>query len=281
MTIGVVGLGLMGGSLAQAARAAKTAPPHRVLGADRDPQTLSQALEDGTLDGVLDRESLGTCDLVILALYPQAAVEYLTREAASLKKGAWVVDFCGVKRPVCEALEPLSLAHGFHFVGGHPMAGRERSGYGAATPGLFGGASMVLTPHDDTPGQVLGGLEEFFLSLGFGRILCTDPATHDRMIAYTSQLAHVLSNAYIKSPASLTHKGFSAGSFQDLTRVARLNPAMWTQLFLDNRDFLVQEIDQLCQRLTAYGDALEAGDGEELFRLLQEGNDWKIRSEDL
>lgn len=277
-TIGVVGLGLMGGSLAQAVGAYSS---HQVLGADQDETTLDRALADGTLAGVLDRENLSACDLLILALYPQATVEYLTREAPYLKPGAWVVDFCGVKRQVCEALEPLSLAHGFHFVGGHPMAGRERSGYDAATPELFQGASMVLTPHPDTPGEVVEGLEAFFLSLGFGRMLTTDPATHDRMIAYTSQLAHVLSNAYIKSPAALVHKGFSAGSFQDLTRVARLNPAMWTQLFLDNRDCLIGEIDQLCQRLTAYGDALRAGDEAELTRLLQEGSDWKIRSDAL
>ncbi|MDR1628897.1 MAG: prephenate dehydrogenase [Oscillospiraceae bacterium] len=275
MVVGVVGLGLIGGSMAQAVRANTS---HTVLGMDQNAQVEAEALQSKVLDGILNEETLPNCDFLLLALYPQVAVAYMETHAASLKKGACVVDLCGVKRVVSDALVPLSLTHGFHFIGGHPMAGREKSGYAAANPDLFQGASMILTPHDKTPADVLTRTEAFFQALGFGGIRITDEETHDRMIAYTSQLAHVLSNAYIKSPQALRHKGFSAGSFQDLTRVATLNADMWTQLFLDNRDFLTEEIDALCERLAAYSEALKAQDKKALHALLQEGSDWKAKT---
>lgn len=299
MNIGIVGLGLIGGSMA---KAIKEFTGHTVWGQDKDFKTQAQALAEGVLDGVLDEESLGQCQILLLALYPRATIDFLFAHADKISKNAWVVDLCGVKEPVCQAVAPLASRHGFYFAGGHPMAGRERSGYGAAEARLFCGASMLLTPPDTGPdGPVLGkpapgglapsaaqpeapapasllqGLETFFLSLGFRTVHFTSPAEHDQVIAYTSQLAHVLSNAYVKSTAALQYENFAGGSFQDLTRVATLNVEMWTELFFLNRENLIKEIDGLCGRLAAYSDALSRQDAAAMAALLQEGCDWKAR----
>lgn len=272
ITIGIVGLGLIGGSMA---KAIQRHTAHAVWGLDQNEAVQAQALAEGVLDGILDEDSLARCQILLLALYPGDTVEYLTRQEQNIPKGAWVVDLCGIKRPVCAAALPLAERRGFHFVGGHPMAGKERSGYAVSHENLFAGASMLLTPHSAAPAQVTAGLEEFFFSLGFGTVHRTTPEEHDRVIAYTSQLAHVLSNAYVQSPAALRHREFSGGSFQDLTRVATLNEAMWTELFLENQDFLLDELEGLCSRLQAYRDALAAGNAGELHALLREGCRWK------
>ena len=272
MEIGIVGLGLIGASMAQAV---KRFTPHRVWGAELARDVLQRALEEQAVDGMLDEQRLGDCDLLLLALYPQAAVDWITARADKLKKDACVVDLCGVKRYVCGALEPLASKYSFFFVGGHPMAGREVSGYGAASAELFLGASMILTPGAETPRARLAQLEAFFASLGFSGVQYASSDEHDRIIAYTSQLAHVLSSAYVKSPSALSYRGFSAGSFRDMTRVAALNETMWTELFLRNRDHLADEIESLCARLAEYGQALRAENAEELCCLLREGRERK------
>lgn len=274
MEIGIVGLGLIGGSMAKAIQAHTD---HRVFGYDRDAAAQAQALADGAIYGVLDERALRSCRLLLLALYPSATVDFVIQHADHIGAQARVVDLCGVKRFVCDAINPIADRCGFYFVGGHPMAGRERSGYGVSSASLYQGASMLLTPGEATPSDVLDELEQFFLTLGFGTVSRTEAEEHDRMIAYTSQLAHVLSNAYVKSPRALRHKQFSGGSFQDLTRVATLNETMWSELFLHNKDHLIEEIDALCARLAAYGDALRANDEAGLRALLREGCEWKER----
>ena len=270
--IGVIGLGLIGGS---AAKALKAHTPHLVYGADRDRQVLGAALHEGTIDGALTPERLHECDVVLPALYPGATVCWVREMAPHIAQKALMVDLCGVKRAVHEQLRPLARDRGFYYIGGHPMAGTERSGYGASAADLFGGASMILTPDADTPSPVLQKAERLFLSMGFGGVTLSTPEHHDRIIAYTSQLAHVLSSAYVKSPSATAYRGFSAGSFRDMTRVARLNETMWTELFLDNSDFLAEEVEGLSQRLTEYAAALRQRDGERLCALLREGRERK------
>lgn len=274
MVIGIVGLGLIGGSFA---KALKSRTAHHVLGLDRDKAVERRALEENMLDGRLDDASIAQCDLLLVALYPQAAIEFIKRQAERIKKGDCVVDLCGVKRPVCSEIHPLARENGFTFVGGHPMAGSERSGYAAAKADLFAGASMILTPQLDEAESVRKALEPFFLSIGFGCVHITDPAEHDHMIAYTSQLAHVLSSAYVQTPSALRHKGFSAGSFKDMTRVATLNEDMWTELFMLNRDHLADELEALCGRLAAYSSALRAQNDNALKSLLHKGCEYKAQ----
>ena len=271
-TVGVVGLGLIGGSIAKAIRAYTDCT---LYGYDADGAVLSRAMEEGTLSGVLTPEGLNTCDLVVVALYPEATVDYVTRNQDQFRKGGLVMDTGGVKSVVCTPLEAVARESGFHFIGGHPMAGIERSGYANAVPELFQGASLILTPYDHTPESCVSEIWSLMRQLGFGHLQIATPAQHDHIIAYTSQLAHVVSCAYVGSPSAPNFQGFSAGSFQDMTRVARLNETMWTELFLENRDYLAQEIDSLAQRLAEYGRAVGQGDREALYSLLQQAHQRK------
>ena len=276
MNIGIVGLGLIGGSLAKTAKLHTSAT---VLGCDRDEQTIKQAILMGAIDREMVPGDLESCDVVLVALYPAAIVQWITEHAEQFKPDALVIDCGGVKQVICDRLVPLAKARGWHFIGGHPMAGRERSGFKYARDDLFDRASMILTPVDvELP--VLQRARDFFMDLDFRRVQFTTPATHDEMIAYTSQLAHIVSSAYVKCPLAGRHKGFSAGSFADMTRVARLNEDMWTELFFDNRDALLPEVEGLVQRLTAYRDALQQGDRDGMRALLREGREVKERLEE-
>ena len=264
-TVGVVGLGLIGGSIAKAIRVYTDCT---LYGYDADGAVLSRAMEEGTLSGVLPPESLKDCDLVIVALYPEATVDYVTRNREQFRKGGLVVDTGGVKSVVCTPLEAVARESGFHFIGGHPMAGIERSGYANAFPELFQGASLILTPYDHTPESCVSEIWSLMRQLGFGHLQIATPAQHDHIIAYTSQLAHVVSCAYVGSPSAPNFQGFSAGSFQDMTRVARLNEDMWTELFLENREALVQEIDTLVEELAAFAYTIRRGDRNNLRAML-------------
>lgn len=278
MTVGILGLGLIGGSFARAFRAAGA----EVLAYDTDPDVLAAAMVE-TVAGELDDASVGRCDLIVLAAYPAACVSWLRDHAELLGScsdvaagtGPVVIDTAGVKGPVCGEAFVLAAEHGFAFVGAHPMAGAENSGFAFARPDLFRGAPMVLTPppSDDIARLLLlDRVNTLLAPAGFGSMSVTDPAEHDRVIAFTSQLAHVVSNAYVKSPTARSHHGFSAGSYRDLTRVAHLNAPMWAELMMDDAENLSREIGWLVDALRAYRDALDAGDRDRLRMLLAEGD---------
>ena len=277
MIFGIVGLGLIGGSLA---RSIKFHSDNTVYGADLNETALLQARMVNAIDGELTEETLGQCDVTLIALYPQAAVDWTLKHLDQFKPGSFVIDCCGVKRFVCDALFPAFAGKQAIFMGGHPMAGRERSGFTFAQDDLFENASMILAPAPGTEVETIRRAKEIFLSIGFGRVRFTTPQEHDEMIAFTSQLAHVVSSAYVKTPLAFRHKGFSAGSFRDMTRVARLNEDMWTELFLENDDLLLEQTESLIRELEKYRDALAARDEEGLRRLLREGREIKEALED-
>ena len=227
----------------------------------------------GAIDAPLTAENLKECDLVLVAIRPAAAVKWVKEHAEGIRRDAILVDLCGVKRAVVRDLAPVAEQYGFAYIGGHPMAGRERGGFTAATDSLYVGASMILTPDKRTDMQLLETLKAFFLDIGFASLTFSDPEEHDRIIAFTSQLAHIVSSAYVKSPEAQKRRGFSAGSFQDMTRVARLDEDMWTELFLDNGDNLANEIDSLIARMQAYSTAIKAKDADTLCELLREGRE--------
>ena len=272
MNIGIVGLGLIGGSMAKSIKA-RTA--HTVCGTDLDQETMMMARMCGAIDAPLTDENLPQCDLVLVAICPGAAIEWVKVHAGRIAKSAILVDLCGVKRVVVEALTPIAQANGFAYIGGHPMAGTERGGFTAASDSLYEGASMILTPDERTDMQLLETLKDFFLDLGFAGLTFSTPEEHDRIIAFTSQLAHITSSAYVKSPEAQKRRGFSAGSFRDMTRVARLDEKMWTELFLDDADFLTTELDILIGHLSEFSQALKARDGARLQALLREGREKK------
>lgn len=273
MNIGIVGLGLIGGSIA---KAIKENTEHRVYGIDIKEPVIYKAILLEAIDERLTVENIDQCDLIIVALYPKAAIDYIKTHRGDFKKGAMVVDCCGIKNDIFNAIAPIAEEEGFHFVGGHPMAGIEFSGFEHSKKTLFKNASMVLTPPADFDIPALDQLKKMWVAIGFTNVQIATPEEHDRIIAFTSQVAHVISSAYIKSPAASEHRGFSAGSYRDLSRVAKLNPDMWTELFLRNRENLVNEIDEVIAHLTEYKEVIRDGKEEDLRRLLHEGSQRKV-----
>lgn len=272
MTIGVVGLGLIGGSLC---KTIKKNTSHTVYGFDLDNTISTYALMDGGIDQILDDENISECDFILLCVYPKATVEFLKEKAQLIKKDAVVIDCGGVKKAICESCFDVANEHGFTFIGGHPMAGLHHSGYKNSTADLFIDASMILTPQSTDDITLLENVTLFIKSLGFSTVTVTTPDEHDTIIAFTSQLAHVVSNAYVKSPQAKVHKGFSAGSYKDMTRVARLNENMWAELFLENKEHLIFEIDHLIDSLNEYKTAMQNDDADTLKALLKDGSDRK------
>ena len=267
MTVGIVGLGLIGGSFAKAYHQAG----HRVLALEKDPSVLDFAILSGAVQGALTPDEIPQCDLILVAVYPAAAVEFFRENADRFGDKPLVMDCCGVKREVCDAVFPLAREKGFTFLGGHPMAGTHNSGFKYATADLFRRAPMVLVPDSFHDIQLLSRAKALLEPAGFARFSVTTAQEHDKMIAFTSQLAHVVSNAYIKSPTARLHRGFSAGSYKDMTRVAWLNPTMWAELFLEDKDFLLDELDTLMASLAQYREAIAGDDLPRLTALLEDG----------
>ncbi len=265
LRVGVVGLGLIGGSFAKAAARAG----HTVIGFD--PALDAPALAPFGIATASPEEIARTCELVILALPPRAVVPWVETHAEEFATGAIVVDVAGVKTVVCKALERFAFQNRWTFIGGHPMAGREVNGFAAADATLFNGASMILTPFPSCGRGPLDRLFAFFAELGFGGTVTTTPEHHDRMIAITSQLAHVVSSAYVQDPLARQHAGYSAGSFHDMTRVARLDPDIWRDLFMANQTALTEVLDRLIACLGEYRNAIANGDGATLHSLLAAG----------
>ena len=265
-TVGIVGLGLIGGSMA---KSIKKHSDCRVYAFDIKESTMKQALDSGAIDGKL--ENLSTVDLLVVALFPQDTVNYVKEHAGQLHPGAIICDICGVKEKIIPEAAVACRAAGVEFIGCHPMAGREKWGFENSDENLFSHASMIMTPEGADEQQVQE-LEDFWKKIGVGRTVRTTAENHDRMIGYTSQLAHVLSNAYIKNPLSMEFSGYTGGSFQDLTRVAKLNPVMWSELFFCNRENLLRDVSVLIDRLEEYRQALLNNDPEEMTRLLKEGS---------
>ncbi len=268
MNIAVIGLGIIGGSFC---KAIKKYTDHYVIGLNRTAQTAQKALEVGAIDEIGTPESLGKADLVILAMYPQADIDFVEENGKFIKNGAVVTDASGIKRAVCPKMTELAKKYGFVFVGSHPMAGKEKNGFDVSDAELYKGASFIITPCNAEQ-KYVDFLSDFAVSIGFGTIKITTPEVHDRMIAFTSQLPHVLACSYVLSPCCPEHNGFSAGSYRDVSRVANINSKLWSELFLENREPLITELDILIENITKIIDAIKAGDKETLADLLEQGH---------
>ena len=271
MTVGILGLGLIGGSMARA----YTKAGHTVLAWEKDENMLTFAQLAGVVNNRLDRDNMRTCDLILLCVYAEASASWLENHAAYIAKAALVIDCCGIKEEICERGFPLAQEYGFTFVGGHPMAGSHHSGFKYSRSNLFQGAPMVIVPPRYDDPELLQRVKDALAPCGFKSFSVTTAQEHDSMIAFTSQMPHIISNAFIKSPTALSHKGFSAGSYKDLTRVAWLNPEMWAELFLSNRENLLNELDILITSLQSYRGAIFQEDANHLIQLLEEGKKCK------
>ena len=273
MTVGILGLGLIGGSFARAF----ALEGHTVYAAEKDENMLAFSMLAGAVHGKLDQSSIPLCDLILLAIYPDGSAAWLEENGAFISRDTLVMDCCGIKEEICSCF-PLAGKYGFTFVGGHPMAGSQFSGFKYSRADLFEGAPMVLVPHDFDNMQLLDRVKNALAPCHFGFFSVCTAQEHDRLIAFTSQMPHILSNAYIKSPTAKKHKGFSAGSYKDLTRVAWLNANMWAELCMNNRENMLFELDTYIDSLMAYRDALQTQDLEKLTALLEEG---KLRKEEV
>ena len=275
MNIAVVGLGLIGGSICKALKANTF---HHIMGIDTDKETIEKALAAGAIDEEISVEKLSEANLTIVALYPMAIVEFVKQNADKFKKGSIVMDICGIKSYIVNNCTPVLDEKGVIFIGTHPMAGTEHSGFDYADGDLFRKASFIITPSENTPQIAIDLVSTLGACMNFGQVVIATPEQHDRNIAYTSQLAHVVSNAYVKSPSLFHADGFSAGSFLDLTRVAYLNEEMWSGLFLCNKDALLFEINNIIHSLSEYRDAMENDDIDTLRELLKVGRERKEKS---
>lgn len=272
MKIGIIGLGLMGASAGKL----MISKGHTVYGVDHDKAVQSKALRIKAIDGILTVQMLKEIDLLIYAAYPRDFLASTRDCVLYMKDGAIVTDFCGDKRIVLEGMRKLEKRYpNLVYIGAHPMAGKEYSGIEHSSARLFDGASIILVPLLPDCAAV-SKLKDFYLSLGFGDVVVTDADNHDGMIAFTSQLCHIVSNAYIKSDSAIRHAGYSAGSYKDLTRVARLSADMWAPLMIDNRDKLSGELENLINNLNDYLSALKTADEQKLNKLLKDGNDRKV-----
>lgn len=272
MNIGIVGLGTIGGSFA---KSLSLSGQHRIFGTDINEDSVAFAKFTDSIESELNDKTLQLCDVLFLALYPQETVKYLREHGDKIPASCTVMDCCGVKRAIFDDCVQLAEQHGFTFIGGHPMAGAVASGFRAAREKMFRGASMILIPGACDSLPILDKLCVLFREMGFSRIITTTPQQHDRMIAFTSQLPHILSNAYVKSPVAPEHRGYSGGSYRDMARVARVNVPMWTELFLENADFLAEELDIMIQNLVLYKEALQQKDASALAALLTDGANCK------
>ncbi len=267
MIVGIVGLGLIGGSLARAYKQKK----HTVYGYDLDDKILDVAKMVNVIDEELDKDTIAQCDCILIALYPKATIEYLEEMGTYINNRTVVIDCCGVKEEVCEAGFKIAEKYGFTFVGGHPMAGKQYSGFKYSREDLYENASMIIVPEKCNDIEFLNRVKEMLLPAGFGKITVSTAKEHDKIIAFTSQMPHIVSNAFIKSPTAREHNGFSAGSYKDLTRVAWLNENMWTELFFDNKENIVKELDFFIDEITKYKEALLEDDRDKMVELLREG----------
>lgn len=267
MRVGILGLGLIGGSLARAYAKAG----HRVFAQDQDASILEFAQLAGAVEAPLNQETIPQCDLILLAIYTGGCIAWLEENAGSISPEALVMDCCGVKKEICDFAFPVAEKYGFTFIGGHPMAGSHQSGFKYSRSNLFQGAPMVLVPSRFDDARLLERAVEALAPCHFGKFSVTTGEKHDEMIAFTSQMPHIVSNAYIKSPTAAAHKGFSAGSYKDLTRVAWLNPGMWAELFLSNKENILRELDVYIASLCQYREAIAREDEAQLVQLLEDG----------
>lgn len=269
----IVGLGLIGGSLAKAFQEFTDCT---VSGIDTNAQVLEAALKSGAIDKIGTDDDIRNADVLYLCTYPQAAIDFVTAHTELIGEHCIVTDTCGIKAAICPQLAALAKEHHFVFVGGHPMAGKEKNGFEASEAALFDGASYLLIPCN-APDWAVDTMKGIAVSLGFGGTVVTTPEHHDTMIAYTSQLPHVLACAYVMSPCCPQHNGFSAGSYRDVSRVARINEKLWSELFLDNRVALVTELNTLIDNITHIKNAVEQNDRDTLTELLKQGREVKER----
>ncbi|OUN05875.1 prephenate dehydrogenase [Flavonifractor sp. An92] len=261
----IVGLGLIGGSMALALKGFED---FEIVGVDVSQPTLRFASEHGVADFVTEDAAsvLPGADVVMLALHPRGIVDFLARYRGQFQPGCLVTDVCGVKTSILEAAEVLPDT--VDFIGCHPMAGTEFSGIEHAFAEMFQGSHLILVPQETSTAEHIALMERLAAHIGCRDVYRTTAEEHDAMIAYTSQLMHVIAVSVCDDPMLFTCRGFEGSSFRGCTRVAALDVGLWTELFSMNRPALVESVDRLLESLTAYREVLAGGDAAQLSQKL-------------
>lgn len=273
MKIMIVGLGLIGGSIAKALHAYTE---HSVYGWNRTRAVAKKAEEERVIDGIAG-EDCSSFDMIVMCLYPGHIRQWMHEHVQTISEGTIIIDVSGVKTDLPQEMHDICQPRGAHYLSCHPMAGKERAGYDVSDEDLYQGANFIMTPLPETPKYVIAQVRNVAHQIGFRRFVITTPEMHDRMIAYTSQLAHVVSSSYVESPVIELESGFSGGSFHDMTRIATMNEEMWTDLFMENRESLLKELDVLIENLGEYRKALANADRSRVYDLIRQG---RLRKEE-
>jgi len=262
--ITIVGLGLIGGSLAMALQGFKNA---EIVGVDNNPTVIEKAKKLGitTADAAT---ALSAADLVIICIYPDNIVPFLRNNAQNFKSGALITEVCGVKEKLATEISEI-LPENVDYIGIHPMAGKEVEGIDVAESTLFRDTGFIITPTETSDPHNISMLEDLASYIGATRIATTTPRKHDEIIAYTSDLMHVASAALCLDYQPDMSRAYTAGAFRDCTRVAMINPELWTELLLTNKDHTLTEIDRFLGSLNSIRAAIERKDAQELRELLQ------------
>lgn len=261
----IVGLGLIGGSMARALRGFED---FDIIGLDVSQPTLRFALENHIIDRAETDpvQALAQGDLVFLCLHPQGIVDFLAEHRDHFKAGAMVTDVCGIKSAILEAAKALPA--GVSFVGGHPMAGRETSGIQNSLGNMFLNAHYILTPNGQSSPEHVALMERVAKQVGCADVVKTTPEEHDAIIAYTSQMMHIIAVAVCDDESLFRYQGFEGDSFRGCTRVAALDVPLWTQLFSMNAPALCTALEQLENNIRDYRLAIQSGDTQALAQRL-------------
>lgn len=275
MNITVVGLGLIGGSIARRLRGFHNCTVNAV---DINEISLHLAKSDGVItEGYTDgKDAISDSDLIILCLYPQKNIDFIKQNLSYIKEGAVITDVSGIKQYVIDEIQAI-LPDSVDFVGAHPMAGREVGGYQSSTDTLFNKASFIITPTERNKPENIALIRELAEHIGCKNIVTTSPSEHDEIIAYTSQLMHVVAVALCDNPMIERSTFFSAGSLRDCTRVAVINEVMWSELFLENKHALKNRITEMKNSLQKVADALDNNDREGLEEIMRNATAKKMK----
>lgn len=272
MFVGVVGLGLIGASLS---KAVKLKTGYRVFGVDKDNDINIKAKVLKVIDDRLGYDNMGECKFLFLCMHPQNTISYIRDHSGMINADTVVIDCCGIKQGVCREAFEIAEKNGFTFIGGHPIVWSEKWGFDNSKPSLFDRASMVLTPPHNVSIQELDAAKNLLTKIGFSNIEICSPREHDRIIAYTSELLHIMSSAYIKSRTANEHYGFSDDNFGHFIKLAGTDKKLWSELFCENRAALLPELDALIANLVKYRTAIFDGNKTEIERLISEGKEKK------
>ena len=253
MKITIIGLGIIGGSYAKGL----TKAGHIVYGVDKNKETIEYAIKEGYIvDGSSDTHFVSMADLVVIGLYPNDVLPFIKNNLEYFKPGQVVTDVCGVKECICE--EATSLLKEAYFIGSHPMAGREKVGIKFADEKIFLGTNFLMCPIEETNEIAKDVVKQMALDLGFGHIHEISPKFHDEMIAYTSQLTHAIAVSLVNSSLSDEVVKFIGDSYRDLTRIAMINEMLWSQLFIENKEALIEQIDSFVNELETLKSAVNS-----------------------